>query len=801
MAKETYNPKESEAKWQKFWETSKVFAFVKGSKKPIYSIDTPPPTVSGKMHIGHAFSYSQIDFVARYKRMKGFNLFFPFGTDDNGLPTQILVEKTKKCRGKNLGRQEFTKLCNETLDNELRAPFVQGWKDIGMSCDWSLFYSTIDDHSRKISQRSFIDLVKKGLAYRKKAPVIICSKCKTAIAQVECEDHERNTIFNHVKVEVEGGETVTFATTRPELMMACIAISVHPDDERYKHLIGKTAKIPGPGPTVPIIADDMTKMEFGSGVVYWCPYGDANDIEFVTKHPELEVKHIMNPDGRLNELAGKYEGMLSPEARKAVVADWDAEGAIVKKEQREQVINVHERCGTPIEYVAMKQWFIKVLGFKDKWLEYGNKLNWTPAHMKHRYDNWVNGLKWDWNISRQTFFGVPFPLWYCNDCDEPILASEDQLPVDPEGTNAPVDSCPKCSSKNIRPETDIMNTWGTSSLTPELAKELISDKDIQDKMSPMSMRPQSHDIITFWLFNTVVKSHHHHGRLPWIDTVVTGHVQDPKGRKMSKSKGNVIAPQNMIDKYSADALRFAAAGSKIGDDLPFHEKDLMTGQKTVRKLYNAANFVFMHLEGFDKSSKPKLHGLDNWLLSNLNKTIKVASEEFEKYNYTHPRLEAEKFFWQVLCDNYLELVKDRLYNRPEEKAGAQYALYHAFLAVLKLFAPIMPHITEELYQKYYKDSVGAESIHVADWPTTLDCKDSFQEIGNFAVEIVQAARKFKSENKVSLKTDVTASIKGPIDSGAMDSCTLADISSTVKSNDFKYEKGEKSFVFEIVPVE
>ncbi|HLC32792.1 MAG TPA: class I tRNA ligase family protein, partial [Candidatus Nanoarchaeia archaeon] len=418
-----YNFKEEEPKWVAFWEKEGVFTFDPKANGEVYSIDTPPPTVSGKMHIGHAFSYTQQDILARYKRLRGFNVFYPWGTDDNGLPTERLVEKMKGVKGSKMDRQDFIKLCEQTL-KEILPDFVGDWKRIGVSCDFTKSYSTIDANCRRISQWSFLDLQKKGRAYRKEAPAIWCPLCETAIAQVECQDKEKQTQFVHVEVKTGSGDHVTFATTRPELMMACIAISVHPDDARYKHLVGKTATIPVSGAVVPIIADSLTKMEFGSGVVYWCPYGDAVDVEFVAKHPELKVQHIMNKNGTLNEKAGKYAGLAVIQARKQVIADWQAAGAIKKLEPRSNVVNVHERCGTEIEFYVSPQWFIKYLDLKDKLLDWGAELHWHPDFMKHRYDNWVRGLKWDWCISRQRFFGVPFPVWYCKKCSEPVFADE-----------------------------------------------------------------------------------------------------------------------------------------------------------------------------------------------------------------------------------------------------------------------------------------------------------------------------------------------------------------------------------------
>ena len=748
-----YNFKEEEPKWVAFWEKEGVFTFDPKANGEVYSIDTPPPTVSGKMHIGHAFSYTQQDILARYKRLRGFNVFYPWGTDDNGLPTERLVEKMKGVKGSKMDRQDFIKLCEQTL-KEILPDFVGDWKRIGVSCDFTKSYSTIDANCRRISQWSFLDLQKKGRAYRKEAPAIWCPLCETAIAQVECQDKEKQTQFVHVEVKTGSGDHVTFATTRPELMMACIAISVHPDDARYKHLVGKTATIPVSGAVVPIIADSLTKMEFGSGVVYWCPYGDAVDVEFVAKHPELKVQHIMNKNGTLNEKAGKYAGLAVIQARKQVIADWQAAGAIKKLEPRSNVVNVHERCGTEIEFYVSPQWFIKYLDLKDKLLDWGAELHWHPDFMKHRYDNWVRGLKWDWCISRQRFFGVPFPVWYCKKCSEPVFADEKQLPVDPLKDVPPSKECKKCKGKEFTPEKDVLDTWATSSMTPQLALELVP-KEYRQKMFPMSLRPQAHEIISFWLFNTMVKSRLHFDKNPWNDVALSGYVTDPLGEKMSKSKGNDIAPHVVLQKYSADALRYWAGASKLGEDIAYNEKELITGDKFVTKLWNAAKFIDMHLQGYDGKAKPT-EGVDKWILARLAKSIEESTKAFDNYEYFKAKTAIESFFWRDLCDNYLELIKMRMYEPkdPAKKASAQAALSICFPAIVTMMAPFTPFITEEVYQLYLQKSQGKKSVHLTSWPAPPKADSVAEAAGEVAVAVLSAVRKAKSEAKVSMKNPV-----------------------------------------------
>src|SRR3989338_948771 len=426
-----YDWKSAEPRIQQFLEEKGIFKFdPDDTTREVFSVDTPPPTVSGKMHIGHAFGYAQHDTIVRYKRMRGYNVFFPFGTDDNGLATNILIEKMKNVKASKMERKVFVKLCLDTL-KEIRPQYVADWKRIGFSADFSIFYTTIDEHSQRISQRSFIELYGKGREYRKEAPMMICPQCQTAIAQVEMEDVEKESNLCHIKATVETGEELVYATTRPELLPSCVGLSVHKDDKRYAHLIGKKIKLPLIKKKIIITHDDSVDPAYGTGVVYFCTYGGVDCVEWLTRHPGVQPIHIMGVEGKYNEKAGKYAGMSSLEARKEIIADLQKSGALVKLEKIKHAVNVHERCGTDIEYVATKQWFIKYLELKDDMLSWGNELHWYPNHMKNRYDNWVKGLKWDWCISRQRIFGVPFPVWYCDTCGEIKLADIKQLPVDP----------------------------------------------------------------------------------------------------------------------------------------------------------------------------------------------------------------------------------------------------------------------------------------------------------------------------------------------------------------------------------
>ncbi|MBI5391847.1 valine--tRNA ligase, partial [Candidatus Woesearchaeota archaeon] len=645
----TYDCKIAEPRIQLLWEKEKIFVFAPREGEEVYSIDTPPPTVSGKMHIGHAFSYSQQDFIARYQRMQGKNVFYPFGTDDNGLPTERLIEKLKNVKSTKMDRSAFVGLCNKTL-TEIKPAFVADWKRIGMSCDFSSTYSTIDPHCIQTSQLSFLDLYKKNKVYRHAAPTMWCVQCQTAIAQADLEDKEKDSTFNDILFSLGDGKTITIATTRPELLAACVCLHVHPDDPRYKTLIGKEAIVPLFHQKIPIFADASVDREKGSGVLMICSYGDKFDVEAVKKR-NLTPRTVFTLDGKLNSLAGAYAGLTITEARKTILADLEKEKLLPAKKPIKHTVNVHERCGTEIEFLSSFQWFVKVLDVKQELITLGGKISWHPSPMFLRYKHWIEGLQWDWCISRQRHFGVPFPVWYCSKCGEIHVADAEMVkkkPVDPL-----VDTLRKkctCGSTTFIGERDVMDTWATSSVTPEIVLNWISNKKFGYKTSfqlhPMSLRPQAHDIIRTWAFYTIVKSYFHFQEFPWKDIVISGHVLDAKGEAMHKSKGNVIDPAVVLEKYSADALRYAAASTKLGEDVRYLEKDLVTGQKTVTKLWNAAQFSLIHLEGFGPTMfTGNLEAMDAWIFTKLDHTIATAKQSFDDYEYSKAKAAIDYFFW------------------------------------------------------------------------------------------------------------------------------------------------------------
>ncbi len=746
-----YNSQEEEHKIQTFWEKNGVFTFNPDTIKPIFSIDTPPPTLSGKMHVGHAASFTQQDIIARYKRMKGFEVFYPFGTDDNGLPTIKLVQKEKKLNLHALSREEEITHCKDYVETELPR-FIQDWKDIGMSCDFNITYSTIDDNSRRIAQKTFLDLAKQNRVYQKEAPILWDTKFQSAIAQAELEDIEKTTLFNDIVFQTQNGEELVIATTRPELLGACVAIFAHPDDKRYQHLFGKHALSPLYNAKVPILPDEKADPQKGTGIVMCCTFGDQTDIEWYKKH-NLPLIMVINPDGKMNERAGKYVGLKIDDARKQIIEDLKKANLLKNQKEISHTVNVGERSGVAVEIIHSKQWYVKYLDKREDFLQSSEKLNWNPHFMKHRLDNWIKGLNWDWSISRQRSYGIPIPVWY-DETGKIYYADETQLPVDPT-KDRPL-SAPE--GVTLIPETDVFDTWFTSASTPFLATDSFKDKPVYKKLFPMSMRPQAHDIINFWLFYTMAKTRLLHGVNPWEDAIISGFVLDPKGNKMAKSKGNVVSPQVMIQKHSADALRFWAGSTKLGEDSPFLEAELLNAKKLLNKLWNATKFSHLHLTDFTGKKPLEFEILDQWIIAKTNTLIDKTTQSLENYEYAKAKYDIERFFWHDFCDNYLEIVKDRLY-KPEiygesARKSGQYTIHFVCTTLIKLFAPFIPYITEKLYQIFFKEE--RSSVHLCDWPIPLDVNfgNDIMQKGDIVVEYIARVRRQKSDDAKSLKTAI-----------------------------------------------
>jgi valyl-tRNA synthetase len=807
-----YHPADAEPRLYARWAEAGMYEFDRTSTAPVFSIDTPPPTVSGHLHLGHVYSYSHTDFIARYQRMRGRNVYYPMGFDDNGLPTERLVEKTRGVTAPQIGRQAFIELClaaSEEAEKEYRAL----WQRLGLSVAWRYTYRSIGELARRTSQRSFLDLYRAGLVYRQEAPAIWCPECRTAIAQAELEDLERETEFVTLAFTRPDGTTLPIATTRPELLPACVAVFVPPNLYTPSLVEGRGSGTPdgefeGDGGVVrvplydfevPVLADASADPNKGTGVVMCCTFGDSTDVDWWRAH-HLPLRAVLGRDGRMTEAAGPdLAGLTAGEARARILDRLETAGLILDRRRVTQSVRIHERCDTPVEYVVANQWFVRVLDYKRELLEAGARIAWRPETMAARYREWVEGLRWDWCISRQRYFGVPFPVWYCADCGEIALADESQLPVDP-AESRPARPC-ACGSDRFLPDEDVMDTWATSSLSPQIAGRWLSDPDLYARVFPFSLRPQAHEIIRTWAFYTLVKSLREFDALPWSDVAISGwgiaapSTNGERTQKISKSKGGgPIAPMAIIERYSADATRYWAASTGPGKDAVISEEKVQMGAKLITKLWNVARFAERFIgeerrvtpstrrvprrktmktprNAADPLRNSALHsGLlpaDRWLLSRLQGLIARVTSLLDGYEYAAAKSEIEVFFWTHLTDNYLELAKERLYGDDGLARDAAYAtLATALLTVLKLFAPFLPYVAEEIYQALFagSDQGALDSIHRSAWPdydeTLVDAEA--ERAGDALVALATAVRRYKSEAGLSLgaplaRLEITAS--------------------------------------------
>ena len=560
-----------EPQMQKYWEDNHVYDFVLDESREVYSIDTPPPTVNGSLHIGHIFSYTQAEMIARYRRMKGYNVFYPFGFDDNGLPSERLVEKETNIKACDVPRSEFCNKCVE-ITQKYEKEFMTLWKSMGFSCDWNLQYSTCSTNTQLLSQKSFVELAKAGYAYIQESPVLWCTECQTSIAQAELETKELDSYFHYIPFVVDD-MVLEVATTRPELLYGVVSVFVNPNDDRYKSLIGKFAKVPLYNFEVPIIADDKVSIDKGTGAVMCATFGDITDVEWVEQY-KLPYKKVIRPDGTLDMNVPFVAGLKVKNARREIVRLLQEKNLLIKSEKLTHMVSVHERCGTEIEIIPSKQWYIDVLSKREELLAAGEKVNWYPSAMKSRYVNWVENLKWDWCISRQRYFGIPIPVWYCKNCGKPVIADIEELPVNPLETN--YKGVCECGCREFDPDKAVLDTWATSSISPLLNLDSAKRYKIEDDFLPMSMRTQAHEIIRTWAFYTIVKSLYHSGNIPWRDIMICGFVLAKPGEKISKSKNNSkLSPKELIETYSADSIRYWAANARLGTDTFFDVQEMM----------------------------------------------------------------------------------------------------------------------------------------------------------------------------------------------------------------------------------
>jgi len=797
---DSYNRVEAEATWRKRWLGQESFTWNASLPAELdYVIDTPPPTVSGNLHVGHVYSYTQADILARYFRMSGRNVLYPIGWDDNGLPTERLVEKVKKVKAGTMNRSAFVALCREVIPT-YEAEFRDLFSRLALSVDWSREYQTISDQSRIISQLSFLDLYNKGLVERRFEPTLWDPVDRTAIAQAEVDELERETKLNYLAFDVEGGVEVVIATTRPELLAGCGALMVHPDHPRAKELLGKRAITPLYNVLVPIIADENADAEKGTGVVMCCTFGDVMDIHWRRTH-RLPLRIVIDKASRLSAdlpigtpdwpstdvdsakaTMDALKGLPADKARAAILQMLTERGIVRGQVATRQVVPVAERSGAPLEIIVTAQWFVKTLDFKQEILAKGREITWRPEFMRQRFESWVEGLKWDWSISRQRHFGVPLPVWYSKREGEEgkvIVPSADELPVDP------TQDLPKGYSEDeVERETDVMDTWATSSVTPQLVTRSINDElgldlDAHRRLFPMAMRPQAHEIIRTWAFYTIVKALHHQHTVPWKTICISGWCLASDGSKMSKSKGNIIDPIKLLDEHGTDAVRYWTGTSKLGNDTVLSPNTLKQGKRLVTKLWNAARLAHIPLApakikaktpAADIKSGVISHPLDQWLLGQLASTIAKTTAAFENYEYAQALRLIEEFFWATYCDNYLELVKPR--TRFEGKPtpaqlSALHTLHHATTTLIRLFAPFLPYVCETLHD-IFKAKAAAEPVHArGTWPTLKEHTkpDLNHELGETLLEIIAGIRNAKSELGVSLRAPVLKLSIAPAEGG------------------------------------
>lgn len=805
MLSKTYDPNEIEPKWQNFWLEEEIYKYKLDEKKPAYSIDTPPPFTSGTLHLGHVLSHTWIDIVARYKRMRGYNVLFPQGFDNHGLPTELKVEKEFGISKDQ--PEEFLKKCIEWTWQAIEAMRNQFIR-IGYSADWELEYHTMDDDYKALVQKSLLEFYKKGLLYQDKHPVYWCPRCKTSLAKAEVGYVEEDGYLYYIKLPIVGEEDyIPIATTRPELMPACVAVFVHPEDERYKNKVGKKVKLPIFEREVPIIADEDVDPEFGTGAVYNCTYGDEQDVVWQKRY-NLPVIITINEDGTMNENAGKYKGLTAEQAKEAIVKDLEKMDLLYKKKQvHHRVLRHTERssCRAPIELLPKKQWFIKVKEFTEDIVKVSEQIKWYPPDMFLRLKDWAESMDWDWVISRQRVFGTPIPFWVCKDCGEIIPAREEDLPVDPRFNGPPISKCPKCGSTNLEGAKDVLDCWVDSSISPLVVSKWQKDEKWFSHNFPTSLRPQGTDIIRTWGFYTIFRTYILTGEKPWDDILINGMVAGPDGRKMSKSYGNVVSPEEVIPKYGADALRLWTALAPPGEDHPFKWETVDYNYRFLQKLWNIFRFAERHIKDFDYEEYKdiELEPLDKWILSRLHRLIKFATEELEKYRFNLLTRELMTFVWHEVADEYIEMIKHRLYGENEEsKIKAKTALYELLYNITLLLAPLAPHITEELYQEMFKERIGAKSVHLLEWPTYREDRisEEAEKLGKLASEVIGAMRRYKNSHGLALNAKLKHVTIYTLDNYDALKILEKDIAGTMNIEKLEIIKGEPELEEKIIEI-
>ena len=795
----------AEARFVKQWEQDGVYRFDRSAKREnIFSIDTPPPTVSGSLHMGHVFSYTHTDTLARFWRMRGKSVFYPMGWDDNGLPTERRVQNfygvscdpslkyvagfeppfrgdpPKDAKPVPVSRPNFIELCDELTEQDEKV-FEDLFRRLGLSVDWSLLYTTISEHARRTAQSAFLRNLERGEAYTQEAPTLWDVDFGTAVAQAELEDRERPGAFHKLKFHVPDETRSEFVveTTRPELIAACVGLVAHPDDARYQHLFGKIAHTPIFNVEVPVFAHPLAQPDKGSGIAMVCTFGDLTDVIW-WRELNLATRPTIGRDGRfvadapaiMSDKAklqyARLAGKSVKQAQTLTVEMLRETGELIDEPRAiTHAVKFYEKGDRPLEIVTSRQWYIRNGGrdekLRDKLLSRGDELTWHPDFMQHRYANWVGGLNGDWLVSRQRYFGVPIPLWYRLDAnseiiyENPLVPTSDQLPIDPS-TDLPAGYLADQRDKpnGFVGEPDIMDTWATSSLTPQIAGRWIDDSDLFERIFPMDIRPQGHDIIRTWLFATMVRSNFEHGQAPWRNAALSGWILDPDRKKMSKSKGNVVTPSDLFDQYGSDAVRYWAASARPGVDTAFSEDQMKVGRKLATKLLNLTKFVLGAgaSDATNVAAQP-VDLVDQAMLVKLAEVVDAATVALEQFDYARALERTEEFFWWF-CDDYVELVKTRAYGETQDSSSARVSLHRALSIVQRLLAPMLPFATEEVWSWWQSGS-----IHRATWPTTAEVLEGFNAAPD-AVDgldaiclVLGAVRRTKTEAKVSQRAEVS----------------------------------------------
>jgi valyl-tRNA synthetase len=786
-----------EDKWARRWQEDGVYRFDRSRpREDVFSIDTPPPTVSGSLHVGHVFSYTHTDVVARFQRMRGRAVFYPMGWDDNGLPTERRVQNYFGVRcdpslpydpsfappekpGKQpvgVSRPNFIELCTRLTAEDERV-FEALWRHLGLSVDWSMTYATIDRRAQRASQRSFLRLLTRGLAYQLEAPTLWDVDFRTAVAQAELEDREQPGAYHRIRFGREGGEAVEIDTTRPELIPACVALVAHPDDERYRPLFGSEVITPLFGARVPVRPHALADPEKGTGVAMICTFGDVTDVVW-WRELSLPVRAVIQPAGTLRPVSwggagwesidpvraqshyDQLAGLSAAKARARIVELLRESGDLAGEPRAiTHWVKFYEKGDRPLEIVTSRQWFIRTMDFRERLIDRGRELRWHPPYMQARLENWINGLNGDWCVSRQRFFGVPFPLWYrvrddgSIDYDARLLPSEADLPVDPS-TDVPDGFRPEDRGRpgGFSGDPDVMDTWATSSLTPQIAGGWEEDPDLFARVFPMDVRPQAHDIIRTWLFATVLRAELEHESLPWRNAAISGWVLDPDRKKMSKSRGNVVTPMALLEEHGSDGVRYWAASGRPGTDTAFDPGQMKVGRRLAIKLLNASRFVLSRPDPVG----PVTHVIDRGLLTGLRTLVEDATRALEGYDYARALQSTETWFWS-LCDNYLEMVKSRRYGDagPEGAGSANATLLGALSIVHRLFAPFLPFAADEVWSWWQPGSV-----HAARWPVVAEI-DQLAPADAGAADALEAAitvlgeiRRVKSVEKRPMKARI-----------------------------------------------